>query len=54
MLWKPFWGGRSPRGGCHELDPAGHAYGPTGIHHDRLRTVRPYPFQVDLTEVTRL
>ena len=38
----------------YELDPAGHAYGLTGIHHDRLRTVRPYPLQVDLTEVTRL
>ncbi|WP_017611687.1 Uma2 family endonuclease [Nocardiopsis salina] len=38
----------------YELDPAGRAYGLTGIHHDRLLTARPYALDIDLTEVKRL
>jgi Uma2 family endonuclease len=38
----------------YELDPAMHAYTPTGIHHDRLKTTVPFDIDIDLTEIDNL
>jgi Uma2 family endonuclease len=38
----------------YELDPATHAYTPTGIHHDRLKTTVPFDIDVDLAEIDSL
>ena len=38
----------------YELDPATHAYVPTGIHHDRLKTTVPYDIDIDLAEIDSL
>lgn len=37
----------------YELDPATHAYGPTGIFHDRLKLTVPFPVDIDLTAIDR-
>ncbi|WP_017538726.1 Uma2 family endonuclease [Nocardiopsis halophila] len=38
----------------YELDPSASSYALTGIHHDRLKLGRPFPIDIDLTEVDRL
>lgn len=36
----------------YELDPATHSYAVTGIHHNQLKVVVPFPVDVDLTAVS--
>ncbi|MGW4421628.1 Uma2 family endonuclease [Streptosporangium sp. NPDC004631] len=35
----------------YELDPVGHAYALTGIHHGRLKLTEPFPVDIDLTDL---
>ncbi|MGA4840034.1 Uma2 family endonuclease [Streptomyces sp. G45] len=35
------------------LDPGTKAYGPTGVHFDRLKTSRPFDIDIDLTALNR-
>lgn len=37
----------------YELDPATHAYGLTGIHHERLTVPVPFPLDIDLGDLPR-
>ncbi|MFF5977231.1 Uma2 family endonuclease [Streptomyces olindensis] len=37
----------------YELDPATHAYGMAGIHHDKLTLTVPFPIDIDLTAINR-
>ncbi|GAA0930740.1 Uma2 family endonuclease [Streptomyces thermoalcalitolerans] len=37
----------------YELDPATRAYGLTGIFHDKLELVVPFPVEIDLTAIDR-
>ncbi|MFE2939679.1 Uma2 family endonuclease [Streptomyces sp. NPDC059255] len=37
----------------YELDPATHAYVPTGIHRERLELKEPFAISIDLTAINR-
>lgn len=53
-----FWRIEEEGGGpvvyAYELDPVEGRYVPAGVHHGRIRTGRPYPIDIDLTEYRRL
>ncbi|MFJ2030358.1 Uma2 family endonuclease [Streptosporangium sp. NPDC087985] len=50
-FWRIEEEGGKPIVYVYELDPATHAYVPTGIHHGRLSVQVPFPIEIDLADL---